>query len=56
MSLVKNSFADKRIKFFLNLQQNDSLPDKIQIINPYKNKEVKDIIVKFFTKYFLAFG
>jgi hypothetical protein len=52
MSLVKNSFADKSIKFFLNLKSNHSLPNNIQVMNPYENAEVKKIIIKFFTKYF----
>ncbi len=52
MSLLKNSFAEKAIKYFLNLKPNNSLPNKIKIMNPYENIEVKEIIIKFFTKYF----
>jgi hypothetical protein len=46
------TFAEKAIKYFTNLKAPDNLPFGIEIANPYKSKDVKRIVKKFFKKYF----
>jgi hypothetical protein len=46
------TFAEKAIKYFTSLKVPDNLPFGIEIANPYKSKDVKRIVKKFFKKYF----
>ncbi|MGE5804358.1 MAG: uracil-DNA glycosylase family protein [Ignavibacteria bacterium] len=46
------TFAEKAVRFYLNLNIRSNLPDDIQIINPYEKEEVKRIVRIFFKKYF----
>jgi hypothetical protein len=46
------TFAEKAIKYFTSLKVTDNLPFGIEIANPYKSKDVKRIVKKFFKKYF----
>ena len=47
-----STFAQKAIKYFTNIKTQDNLPSKIDIVNPYKSKEVKKVVMMFFEKYF----
>jgi len=46
------TFAQKALKFFLNLHPAQILPGNIKILNPYENDEVRQIVKTFFKKYF----
>ncbi|GAB4301100.1 MAG: hypothetical protein Kow0098_29020 [Ignavibacteriaceae bacterium] len=46
------SFSDKAIKYFCNLRLQVSLPQGVSVINPYRKKEVKEVVKKFYSRYF----
>lgn len=46
------TFADKAIKYFLNLKSPAGLPENIHAINPFQKPEVQTVVEKFFNKYF----
>lgn len=46
------TFADRAIHFYDNLQFKTSLPAGTEILNPYDNPAVKDIVRAFFTGFF----
>jgi len=46
------TFADKAIKYFLNLKSPAGLPENIHAINPFQKLEVQTVIEKFFNKYY----
>ncbi len=47
-----STFANKATRYFLSLKTSENLSLNIQILNPYKKKEVKRIVTVFFKKYF----
>jgi Uracil DNA glycosylase superfamily len=47
-----STFANKATRYFLFLKTSENLSLNIQILNPYKKKEVKRIVSVFFKKYF----
>jgi hypothetical protein len=47
-----DSFADKAIKYFSNLSPPENLPRGINVLNPYSNKNVTDVVKKFFKKFY----
>jgi len=46
------TFADRAIHFYSNLLIKTSLPAGSEILNPYENQAVKDIVRAFFTRFF----
>lgn len=46
------TFADRAIHFYSNLSINTVLPAGSEIMNPYENQAVKDIVTAFFTRFF----
>ena len=46
------TFAEKAIKYFINLKAPVNLPSGIDIANPYESQDVKMVVRKFFKKYF----
>jgi hypothetical protein len=52
MNPPAETFSERAINFFLNLKQPKHLPDKISVLNPYKEKEVKVIVSNFFNLFF----
>ncbi len=46
------TFADKAIHFYKDLRINTSLPAGSEILNPYENPAVKDIVTSFFTRFY----
>ena len=46
------TFADKAISFFSSLRLQLPAQGEIQILNPYQHPEVKDLVSRFFRKYF----
>ncbi len=46
------TFAAKAVKFFLELEIPDNLPEEIEIINPYESQTIKEITKSFFKKYY----
>lgn len=50
--IMKNLFSEKAIEYYLNLSAPDGLPASVKIMNPYKNEEVKNIVKKFYGKFF----
>jgi hypothetical protein len=46
------TFAERAIHFYNNLQINTSLPAGAEILNPYENPEVKDIVGAFFKRFY----
>ena len=46
------NFADRVIKFYQSLKINSPLPDGIEILNPYKKREVIDVCKTFYDKYY----
>ena len=46
------SFANKVIKYFLDLNSSLRLPASVSLVNPYKNSDVKKIINVFYKKFF----
>lgn len=47
-----NSFADRAIEYFTSLKSPQRLPGGIQITNPFKKTNVRDVIVRFYKKFF----
>ena len=46
------TFADRAIHFYNDLRINTSLPAGSEILNPYENPAVKDIVTSFFTRFY----
>ncbi len=46
------TFADRAIHFYNDLWINTSLPAGSEILNPYENPAVKDIVTAFFTRFY----
>ena len=46
------TFADRAIHFYKDLRINTSLPAGSEILNPYENPAVKDIVNSFFTRFY----
>lgn len=46
------SFASKAINYFCSLEASDKLLNGIDVINPYALDEVKNVVKKFFRKYY----
>ena len=46
------TFGRKAAKFYINLKKPADISDKIEIINPYENGEVKKTAKKFYDKFF----
>lgn len=46
------TFADRAIHFYGNLSISTVLPAGSEILNPYENQAVKDIVAAFFTRFF----
>jgi hypothetical protein len=46
------TFADRAIHFYSNLSIKTALPAGSEIMNPYENQSVKDIVTAFFTRFF----
>jgi len=46
------SFSSNIIKYFCNLRAPKSTPGGIRVINPYERDEVKEIVKKFYTKFY----
>ncbi len=46
------NFANKAINYFLRLQKPAGLPSGIEIRNPYKQKQIVQIVKKFYAKFF----
>lgn len=46
------SFSQKAIKYFTGLKSPESLPGGIEVLNPYSNKEVKQVVAEFYNKFF----
>lgn len=49
---MQNTFANKAIRFFLNLSVTYELPDKVQTMNPYKDQNVKKAVTGFYKKFY----
>jgi hypothetical protein len=49
---MQNTFASKAIRFFLNLSVTYALHDKVQIMNPYKDQNVKKAVTGFYKEYY----
>ena len=46
------TFADRAIHFYKDLQISTSLPAGSEILNPYENPAVKDVVTSFFTRFY----
>ena len=46
------TFAQKAIAFYKNLNFNHELPHEVEVMNPYTDKRVMEIVKKFFTRFF----
>lgn len=46
------NFSERIIKFYRELQLNESLPKGIDVLNPYSNDEVIDVCRQFYNKYY----
>jgi hypothetical protein len=46
------TFANKAIKYFLNLRRPSWLTNNIEVMNPYKVKNVQQVVRDFYHKYF----
>jgi len=46
------SFADKAIKYFLNLRKPSVFPKDVEIMNPYKDKKVRSVVNDFYNTFF----
>jgi hypothetical protein len=44
--------SDKLRDFYFNLQLNQSLPDGVEVMNPYNQLHVREVCSQFFKKYF----
>ena len=49
---ITQTFAQKAISYFLNLEMPSGLLKGITVLNPYENNSVKKIVTKIFLKYF----
>lgn len=49
---MNNTFAARAINYFLNLKNENYLPPHVEIMNPFDNPAVKEIISKFYNKFF----
>ena len=49
---MKDNFAKQVIKFYDSLNLDVSLPEKVNILNPFSNEEVKEIIKEFYLKFY----
>ena len=49
---MKNTFGDKALNFFKNLNYPQNIPGNISTMNPYENKETQKVITQFYKKYF----
>ena len=49
---MNETFGEKAVSFYLNLQKPEYIPDGIQIINPYENSVIKETTKVFFNKFF----
>ena len=46
------TFADRILKFYKSINIPFELPDKIEVINPYREKQVTEVCTKFYNKYY----
>jgi hypothetical protein len=46
------TFADRAIKYFHNIEMPGYISGRVEILNPYKNEEVKAVTSSFYKKYF----
>jgi hypothetical protein len=46
------TFAYRAVNYFLNLDVPKNLPNGIEIMNPYTSNIVKDVVEKFYNKFF----
>ena len=46
------TFADRILKFYQSLEIEQKLPEGVEILNPYKNREVMDVCTAFYKKYY----
>lgn len=46
------TFSDKAVPYFLNLYAPSGLPKNIQVLNPYKNDNVRKITKNFYKKFY----
>ena len=46
------TFADKAVKYFLYLRKPSGLAKNIEVMNPYKSKNVQQVVKDFYHKYF----
>ena len=49
---MDKTFGEKATEFYLNLRKPTNIPDKIQVINPYEDHEVRKTTEKFYNKFF----
>jgi hypothetical protein len=47
-----DSFAVKALKYFSKLSPPENLPNGMEIMNPYIDKNVNDVVEKFYTKFY----
>lgn len=52
MNIINDTFARKAVDYFFNLKASGNLPKEIQIMNPFEKADVKEVIQKFYNKYF----
>jgi hypothetical protein len=52
MKSSETTFSKKAIGFFSNLKIPKRLPDNVLVLNPYKNKETKEIVSRFYNTFF----
>jgi len=46
------SFADNATKYFLKLSKPSGLPENVEIMNPYRDKNVRLVVKEFYQKFF----
>jgi hypothetical protein len=49
---MNDTFADKAINYFTNIKTPVNLPIPVEVMNPYEKEEVKDVVRKFYYKFF----
>lgn len=49
---MKDTFAEKAIKFFAELNIHTSFPKGVEMMNPYKDEQVVSVVREFFYKYY----
>jgi hypothetical protein len=49
---MMKTFAEKAIEFYAGLQVMDTLPDDVEVLNPYKDPQVKSIVKDYFRKFY----